>query len=122
MVVNGADLLINITNDAWFGTTSAAYQHFAMAVFRAVENKRTLARSANTGISGFVDPAGRILATTPLFEEKVLTHSAAILKETTVYSRFGDILALACLALMTIIVISGFIQTSIQRITRRKKN
>jgi apolipoprotein N-acyltransferase len=122
MVVNGADLLINITNDAWFGTTSAAYQNFAMAVFRAVENKRTLARSANTGISGFVDPAGRILATTPLFEEKVVTQSAPILKETTVYSRFGDIFASTCLSLMTIIVISGFIQASIKRIIRRKKN
>ena len=122
LVLNGADLLINITNDAWFGATSAAYQHFAMAVFRAVENKRALARSANTGISGFVDPAGRILATTPLYEEKVLTHSASILKKITIYSRFGDIFAIACLSLMTIIVISGFIHTLIKRITPKKKN
>jgi apolipoprotein N-acyltransferase len=122
MVNNGAKLLLNITNDAWFGTTSAAYQHFAMAVFRAVENKRTLARSANTGISGFVDPAGRILATTPLYEEKVLTRSVPILKETTVYTRYGDIFASTCLALMAIYVIGGFTHTWIKQITHKKNS
>ena len=122
MVNNGAKLLVNITNDAWFGTTSAAYQHFGMAVFRAVENKRTLARSANTGISGFVDPTGRILATTPLYEEKVLTRSVPILKETTVYTRYGDIFASTCLALMAIYVIGGFIHTCIKHITHKKNS
>jgi apolipoprotein N-acyltransferase len=122
MVNNGANLLVNITNDAWFGTTSASYQHFAMAVFRAVENKRILARSANTGISGFVDPTGRILATTPLYEEKVLTRSVPILKETTVYTRYGDIFALTCLALTIIYVIGEFIHTWTQKITHRKNS
>jgi apolipoprotein N-acyltransferase len=67
LVKNGAGVLVNLTNDAWFGKSSAAYQHFSMAVFRAVENRRSLVRCANTGISGFVDPAGRILARTALF-------------------------------------------------------
>ena len=57
-VARGANLLVNITNDAWYGRSSAPYQSMAMAVFRAVENKRTLIRAANTGISGFVDPCG----------------------------------------------------------------
>ncbi|HSO20754.1 MAG TPA: apolipoprotein N-acyltransferase, partial [Desulfosarcina sp.] len=65
---NGAGVLVNLTNDAWFGRSSAAFQHFSMAVFRAVENRRSLVRCANTGISGFVDPAGRVVAKTGLFE------------------------------------------------------
>ncbi len=97
MVRNDAALLINITNDAWYGKTGAPYQHFSMSVFRAVENKRSLIRSANTGISGFTDPAGRVLATTGLFEDAVLTRSVPLLTQTkTVYTRFGDFLAKGC--------------------------
>jgi len=97
-VINGAGLLINMTNDAWYGRTSAPYQHFSMAVFRAVENRRALVRAANTGISGFIDPAGRIIGSTPLFEDAVMTKRVPVLKELTFYTRFGDIFALACLA------------------------
>ena len=100
MVKNGATLLINITNDAWFGKTSGPYQHFSMTVFRAVENRRALARSANTGISGFIDPAGRILGSTPLLEEAVMTRSLPLLNQKTIYTRFGDVFAWACLALV----------------------
>ena len=59
-VLRGANLLVNITNDAWYGRSSAPYQSLAMAVLRAVENKRSLIRAANTGISGFVDPLGHV--------------------------------------------------------------
>jgi len=100
---NGADLLINITNDAWYGTTSAPYQHFSMAIFRAVENKRSLVRSANTGISGFIDPLGRFYNLTPLFKEAVMTRAMPVIKYKTIYAVHGDIFAFTCLAL-TIIV------------------
>jgi len=98
MVKNDAVLLINITNDAWFGKTSGPYQHFSMTVLRAVENRRTLARAANTGISGFIDPAGRILTSTPLLQEAVLTRPLPLIRQKTFYTRFGDLFALACLA------------------------
>jgi apolipoprotein N-acyltransferase len=98
MVKNGATLLINITNDAWFGKTSGPYQHFSMTVFRALENRRALARSANTGISGLIDPAGRILGSTPLLEEAVMTRSLPLLNQKTIYTQFGDVFAWACLA------------------------
>jgi apolipoprotein N-acyltransferase len=98
MVKNNAVLLINITNDAWFGKTSGPYQHFSMTIFRAVENRRALARAANTGISGFIDPAGRILASTPLLEEAALTRDLPLIRSKTFYTRYGDMLALACLA------------------------
>ncbi len=98
MVKNNADLLINITNDAWFGKTSGPYQHFSMTLFRAVENRRALARAANTGISGFIDPAGRIVASTPLLAEAAVTRTLPLMRNTTFYTRFGDLFALACLA------------------------
>ncbi len=97
-VINGAGLLVNMTNDAWYGRTGAPYQHFSMAVFRAIENRRALVRAANTGISGFIDPAGRVTGQTPLFEDAVMTKSVPVLKELTFYTRFGDIFALACVA------------------------
>jgi len=75
---NGANLLVNITNDAWFGKTSAPYQHFDMSVFRAVENRVYLVRAANTGISAFIDPAGRILDKTSLFKREVLKGEVRI--------------------------------------------
>jgi apolipoprotein N-acyltransferase len=98
MVKNDAVLLINITNDAWFGTTSGPYQHFSMTVLRAVENRRALARAANTGISGFIDPAGRILASTPLLQEAAITRTLPLIRKKTFYTRFGDLFALTCLA------------------------
>jgi apolipoprotein N-acyltransferase len=98
MVKNDAVLLINITNDAWFGTTSGPYQHFSMTVLRAVENRRALARAANTGISGFIDPAGRILTATPLLQEAAVTRTLPLIRKKTFYTRFGDLFAMACLA------------------------
>ena len=63
-VAGGSELLTTITNDAWFGPTSAPYQHFEQASMRAIENGRYLVRAANTGISGIVDPYGRVLERT----------------------------------------------------------
>ncbi len=95
---NGASLLVNVTNDAWYGTTSAPYQHFAMAVLRAVENGRYLVRAANTGISGVVDPRGRVLARSALFERTVLVRDVPEASLDTFYARHGDAFAWSCLA------------------------
>jgi len=95
--LNGADLLVNITNDAWFGNTSAPYQHFFMTVFRAVENRRSLIRAANTGVSGFIDPVGRVISTTPIFEKAAITESVPMLKQQTFYTSHGDLFAVLCL-------------------------
>ncbi|MBU0545585.1 MAG: apolipoprotein N-acyltransferase [Proteobacteria bacterium] len=109
-VKNGAGLLVNITNDAWYGKTSAPYQHYSMAVFRAVENRRALVRAANTGISGFIDPSGRIIASAPIFEDAVMTRNVPILKEITLYTRFGDLFAFICLAAaaLTLLIKTNF--------------
>lgn len=107
MVRNRAALLVNITNDAWFGRTGAPYQHFSMAVFRAVENRRPLIRAANTGISGFIDPVGRIMAQTPLFEEAAITRPVPVIRRMdTIYTRHGALSVLVCfIAIMIFVVI-----------------
>jgi apolipoprotein N-acyltransferase len=93
----GAQLLVNITNDGWYGRTSAPYQRFAMAKFRAVENERYLVRAANTGITAVVDPHGRVLARTELFDRTVLVRDVPLLAGSTFYARHGDVFAWACL-------------------------
>jgi apolipoprotein N-acyltransferase len=115
MARNGATLLINITNDAWFGKTSGPYQHFSMTVFRAVENRRALVRSANTGISGFVDPAGRVLGATELEQEAAETRMVPLMKVSSVYTRIGDRFAMACLALSVLAMLVEFVKWKTNR-------
>jgi apolipoprotein N-acyltransferase len=98
-VTAGSELLTTITNDAWFGPTSAPYQHFEQAAMRAIEEGRYLVRSANTGISGIVDPYGRVLARTGIYEPAVVVGTARFLRATTPYARFGDIAAYLSIAL-----------------------
>jgi len=104
-VRNGAGLLITITNDAWYGKTAGPYQHFSLAVLRAVENRRVLARAANTGISGFIDPVGRMLDLTPLMEEATVVREVPLLDTLTFYTRFGDVFAGAGLVVSAAAVI-----------------
>jgi apolipoprotein N-acyltransferase len=103
----GAQLLVNITNDGWYGRTSAPYQHFAMAKFRAVENERYLVRAANTGITAVVDPCGRVVARTELFEKTVLVRDVPLLARSTFYSRHGDLFAWACLGAAVALLAAG---------------
>ena len=96
-VERGSELLTTITNDAWYGSSSAPYQHFEMAAMRAIEQGRYLARAANTGISGIVDPYGRVVRRSGLFEEAGLVGEVRLLTGRTMYSRIGDAVALAAL-------------------------
>lgn len=95
-VQEGADMMITITNDAWFGRSSAPYQHFSMVVFRSVENRVPFVRAANTGISGFIEVSGRIRQTTDLFTEAALTDTVRISGRRTLYTRLGDLFADVC--------------------------
>jgi apolipoprotein N-acyltransferase len=95
----GSQLLTTITNDAWYGYSSAPHQHFLQASMRAIEQGRYLARAANTGISGIVDPYGRVLARSALFDTTVLNGEVRLLSSLTVYGRIGDLCAYVCLAL-----------------------
>jgi apolipoprotein N-acyltransferase len=92
----GAVFLVNITNDAWFGTSSAPEQHLAMAVVRSVENRRYMVRAANTGISAIIDPYGRVVARTDLMRTAVLRGKVRPGGPRTIYSRFGDLFGWGC--------------------------
>jgi apolipoprotein N-acyltransferase len=84
------DLLANLTNDAWFGDTTEPWIHLALAKFRAIEHRRFFVRSTNSGVSAFIDPVGRVLATTETFKEQTLVHQIAWLHGRTVYEALGD--------------------------------
>jgi apolipoprotein N-acyltransferase len=105
-VDRGSELLTTITNDAWFGTSSAAYQHWDQAAMRSIEQGRYLARAANTGISGFVDPYGRVLAKTRLFEPAMQVREVRFLTERTVYGRIGDSAAYAGLVIAVVMALT----------------
>ncbi len=95
-VKRGANFLVTITNDAWFGKTSAPYQHFSMAAFRAVENHVCVARAANTGITGLIDPRGKILRQGGIFTEEAMSGTIRLMRKKTFYTLYGDIFAWLC--------------------------
>ena len=99
-VIAGAAFMANITNDAWFGETSGPWQHLGTVPLRAVENRVAIARAANTGVSAFVDPSGRVRRTLALGERGVLTDRLPLRHRETLYARWGDWFVYACLALV----------------------
>lgn len=109
----GSRLLVNITNDAWFGRSSAPFQHLSMTVFRAVENRVSLVRAANTGITSIIDSKGHIRGMTPLFKETFLNGEVRMGEGETFYCRYGDLFAWLCLAGGAVIVVQAFRKKSI---------
>jgi apolipoprotein N-acyltransferase len=109
-VRQGSEMLTTVTNDAWYGESSAPFQHFEMAVMRAIEQGRYLLRSANTGISGIVDPYGRVLIRTNLFETVAVVGEARFVQAKTVYATIGDVVAFASAAIVVIALAWAFIE------------
>jgi apolipoprotein N-acyltransferase len=108
---NGAEFLVTVTNDAWFGPSAAASQHFSMVVFRSVENHLAFARSANTGISGFIDPFGRIVEATPIFTEQAVKSTMQVWRPYTFYSRHGDVFAYGCAIICAFLFLFGIFRS-----------
>jgi apolipoprotein N-acyltransferase len=106
----GADILVNITNDAWFGRSSAPYQHLSMTVFRAVETRLYVARAANTGISALIDPTGKILSHTPLFVRTALKEKVRFVDKGTYYMAYGDAFVYLCLLSLLCILVNSFLR------------
>ncbi|MDB4906301.1 MAG: Apolipoprotein N-acyltransferase [Gemmatimonadetes bacterium] len=104
----GANLLVNITNDAWFGRSLAPWQHLAHLRMRAIENRLPVARSANTGISGWIDPLGRVRAATDIFVPAAQTYDVETTDAVSPYVRFGDWVSLLSVIGTVAIVAMGF--------------
>jgi apolipoprotein N-acyltransferase len=104
----GADILVNITNDAWFGDSSAPYQLLAMTVMRAVENHEPIVRVGNTGVSAVITPAGQIVGATKIFTRVTEIQTVAWTKRRTFYTEYGDVFAKLCFALLVVGVLFGF--------------
>ncbi|MCY4605016.1 MAG: apolipoprotein N-acyltransferase, partial [Gemmatimonadetes bacterium] len=104
-VAAGARVLVNITNDSWFGRSAGPYQHALINVMRAVENRTAIARAATTGISLFIDPFGRTYEATDLFTPAVAVATVPVGQPATFYTRHGDIFAWSCL----LVVLGAFV-------------
>lgn len=116
-VQRGAQALVVITNDGWWGDTPGYRQHLTFSQLRCIETRRAMARCANTGISAFISPTGTLLSTLPWWEEGTLSASLPLLKGTTFYVQHGDYLGRVATALMVLLMLYYFVQ----RILKSKK-
>ncbi len=102
-VKSGANVLVNLSNDAWYGRSSAPAQSMAMSVLRAIETRRSLVRAANTGISAFVDPVGHVPVSSAIFVPWAASREIPLLETVTFHSRYGYLFAPLC-AFFTLVV------------------
>jgi apolipoprotein N-acyltransferase len=106
-VRNGADVLVNLSNDAWSNSLSAQYQHLSMAVFRAVENSRPMVRSTSTGQTCAIDHTGRVIIEAPPFVETWLNVTIHLIQTDTLYTLFGDYLGVFFVIAAVILLLFG---------------
>jgi apolipoprotein N-acyltransferase len=102
----GAEVLVNISNDGWFGRTAARRQHLSIVRMRAAENRRWILRSTNDGITGAIDPAGRVRGILPLYTQAASAAGFNYIADQTLYTRFGDWFAAACAALASLCLLA----------------
>jgi apolipoprotein N-acyltransferase len=107
-MIQGAQCIIVLTNDAWFERSAAPYQHNIISVFRAVENHTFVVRCANTGVSGVIDPLGRIIESTPIYEDRIIYGQIFPHCATTFYTFHGDLFALICFIISTLLLLHSF--------------
>lgn len=104
-VHEGAEFLVNITNDSWFGDTPGPYQHARMAILRAVETRVAIARCANTGVSMFIDPYGRVTQTTDLFTRTLIVGDIPMVSDgPTLYGRWGEWFSICSLVISAVLL------------------
>ncbi len=116
-VNKGAEVIVNLTNDSWSGSLSSQMQHLGMAVFRAIENRRSLVRSANSGMTGVIDPDGRIISLLePFTADYLVTDVPVYTERSTLYTAFGDWFAWLSIFLTLAFILAGLIRVIIRRI------
>ena len=125
-VLGGSQLLTTITNDGWYGYSSAPYQHFELASMRAIEQGRYLVRAANTGVTGIVDPYGQVVQRSAIFEQVGLVGEARVLTGRTIYAAIGDVVAYASIVLTAVALVGvrrvrGSMRTNQKRVSQESK-
>ncbi len=100
----GPGVLVNISDDAWYGKSAARFQHLEMTRFRAIENHRYLLRATNDGVTAVIDPYGRIVAEAPLYRQTALAAGFSFLARRTFYTAHGDVFAWACVIITLVIL------------------
>jgi len=113
MIAYSPNVMINITNDNWFGRTAEPIQHLVLAAFRSVEHRMWLVRSTNTGISAFVDATGKILEQSPLMEKSTLIRDVPMMSSKTIYTRFGDWMGWLAVSLIIIAAITTTLRNNL---------
>jgi apolipoprotein N-acyltransferase len=113
----GTSVLLNITNDAWFQHSNAPYQHFAHLSLRAIETRLPVVRAANTGISGWIDPLGRVRAETPIFVPRAETYNVEVASVRTLYTSLGDWLGSLCLVITIGFLVAAWRASRLKRAT-----
>jgi apolipoprotein N-acyltransferase len=108
----GADVLINISNDGWYGNTSAAWQHLNMVRMRAIENHRWILRATNTGVTAAINPYGRVTAAAPRHQRTSIRVHFGYENDLTFYVRYGDLFAYACALITTLAVAFSLLRPS----------
>jgi len=101
----GSGLLLNLTNDEWYGPSAAPFQHLAISRFRAVENRRYLLRAANSGVTACIEPTGRIQSATGILHQALGRGSFRFVREQGVYTRYGDVFILLCAIILLVSVL-----------------
>lgn len=119
-VSQGAEFLVNITNDTWFGYSPGPFQHMRLAVFRAVENRSWVVRCANSGISAFIDPFGREFARGELYTRDILKHNVYPVKEYTFFTKNGPLIGQISALIMALVFIILLLLWIFGKVTRRK--
>ena len=120
-VKNGATLLVNVSNDAWFGTTAGARQHLAHARLRAIENDRDLVRVTNSGISALVKANGQVVDPLPSFQTGTQYWRAQLRRSQTVYSQRGDWFAVACATATLLAIVAAVFLRRLKRFSPQPK-
>jgi apolipoprotein N-acyltransferase len=118
--LNGAEVLVNISDDGWYGDTSAPWQHLNMARMRAIENRRWLLRDTNTGVTAAIDPYGRLTQSAPRHVFTSLAVQYGSRDDLTFYTRYGDVFALAC-GILSIAMLAGGVRRLIPKNTGRRR-
>jgi apolipoprotein N-acyltransferase len=108
------DIISIITNDGWWGNTAGHKQHFSYSKLRAIEQKRAVVRSANTGISGFINPLGEVIEIAKWDEKKVIKSQVAICNTVTFYNQFGDYIGRISFFISSIFILMIFVKSKVK--------